>query len=381
MPLGVFAGHAPEPPDKRMQITSNTTPFLAERFVSTDKSGQKHCVVVVKATFNVKEQGRCEPAPEQTPFVYCDQHHGDPGMTSVRFESDFAPVKPRVDVLVHASAVSPRGEPVSRLQVGFAGAGIQKLAVVSGDRIWTLGITGIIASSPSPFTSMPLSWDRAFGGGDQSHENETKHGSDLRNHTGVGFHLNDRDDSILNTALPNVERHGDLMSAWSDKPQPIGFAPVGRGWLPRIGFAGTYDRHWFETRRPFLPENFDARHFQAAPLDQQLERLDAGTRFTCANMSPGGAFAAETPAFDIPVTFRFDNRDVQAIIHADTLILEPGCARLTLLGRASVPLPRKLAQLREIQVGKRRYTEQAGKPHFASLSDLAGTLGQGEAKG
>lgn len=208
-----------------MQITSNTTPFLAERFVSTDKTGQKHCVVVVRATFDVNDQGRCVPASEQVPFVYCDQHHGDPGTTSVRFETDFAPVKPRVDVLVHASAVSPKGEPVTRLQVGFAGAGIHKLAVVSGDRVWTLGVTGIVASPPSPFTSIPLSWDRAFGGSDQSHEDETKRGSDLRNLAGVGFHLNDRDDSILNTMLPNVERHDDLMGAWTDKPQPVGFAP------------------------------------------------------------------------------------------------------------------------------------------------------------
>ena len=376
----MLPGVVREPPDTHMQITSNTTPFLAERFVSTDKSGQKHCVVVVRATFDVNDQGRCVPAPEQVPFVYCDQHHGDPGTTSVRFETDFAPVKPRVDVLVHALAVSSSGEPVTRLQVGFAGAGIHKVAVVSGDRVWTLGVTGIIASPPLPFTSMPLSWDRAFGGSDLSHDDQTKRGSDLRNLTGVGFHLNDRDDSILNTRLPNVERHGDLMSAWTDKPQPIGFTPVGRGWHPRIGFAGTYDRHWFETRRPFLPENFDTRYFQAAPLDQQLDRLEADTRFTCANMSPGGTFVAHTPAFDIPVTFRFESRQVQAVIHADTVILDPGGARLTLLGRTSVALPRKLAQLREIQVGQRRYADQPGKPHFANLADLVTAVGHGETK-
>lgn len=97
-------------------------------------------------------------------------------------------------------------------------------------------------------------------------------------------------------------------------------------------------------------------------------------------MSPGGAFVAQTPAFDIPITFLFDNRQVQAVINADTVILEPGCARLTLLGRTSVSLPRKLAKLREIQVGKRRYTNLHGKPHFANLSDLVTSFGHGEAK-
>lgn len=354
-----------------MQITRNTTPFLAERFVSTDKTGQKHCVVVVRAAFDVAHQGRCEPAPEQEPFVYVDQHHGDPGTTPVRFEAEFAPLKPRVDVLVHAFAVSPGGKPVAALQVDFAGAGIRKQALVSGNRVWTRGFTGISASKPEPFTSMPLSWDRAFGGSDHSHDDPKKNGSDLRNPVGMGFHLNSRAGSILGTALPNVERSVDRMHAWSDKPEPIGFAPVGRGWLPRIGFAGTYDQRWFETRRPFLPDDFDTRHFQAAPLDQQLHALPAGTRFACVNMSPGGAFAAEVPAFEIPVMFRFDSRTAHATIVADTAIIEPGRARLTLLGRTSVPLPRKLERLREIQVAPRRATRRLGKAHFASLADLA----------
>ena len=106
-----------------MQITSNTTPFLAELFASTDKHGVKHCVVVVKATFNVGPDGECQPATEQAPFIYADQHHGDPGKTSIRYESDFAPVKPRADVLLNASAIAPSGRTVTTLDVVLSGPG------------------------------------------------------------------------------------------------------------------------------------------------------------------------------------------------------------------------------------------------------------------
>lgn len=353
-----------------MQITSNSTPFLADRFVSTDKNGQKHCVVVVKATFDVVEQGHCVAASNQAPFVYADQHHGDPGTTSVRFETDFAPVKPMVDVLLHASAMSPDGTPVMELQVDFAGAGMHKHAVVTGDRVWSRGFTGLVSTDPLPFATLPLTWDRAFGGSDQSHDDPKRNGSELRNLMGVGFRLNSESDGILGTALPNVERADALMQSWSDKPLPIGFAPVGRGWAPRIAFAGTYDQQWFETRRPFLPVDFDPRYFQAAPIDQQLERLDSGTRFACVNMSPGGRFVAEVPAFEIPVAFRFESRTSHATVIADTLILEPSGAKLMLIGRASTPMPRKLSQLREIHVGDRRLVFVRGKPHFPSLGDL-----------
>ena len=190
-----------------MQITANTTPYLAELFVPTDKHGRRRCVVVIKATFTVRpEDGRAVPAEEQAPFVYADQHHGDPGTTSIRYECDFVPVKPRAEVLVNASAVAPEGRAVRQLEVGFGGPGIAKRAVVTGDRVWVEGANGIQPSSPQPFTTMPLVYERAFGGSDHSHERTFMNGTELRNLVGVGFHLNGARETILGMPLPNVER-------------------------------------------------------------------------------------------------------------------------------------------------------------------------------
>ena len=50
--------------------------------------------------------------------------------------------------------------------------------------------------------------------------------------------------------------------------RPMALGPVGRGWRPRLSYAGTYDQHWIDEVFPFLPADFDDRYYQAAPEDQ-----------------------------------------------------------------------------------------------------------------
>src|SRR5262245_49508873 len=152
-----------------MQITANTTPFLADLFVPVTKAGVRHCCVVVKGSFEVAEDGIARPAEEQQPLVYSDQHHGDPGSTSVRYECEFVPCKPRVDVLVNGAAVASDGKLVDRLPVALMGPGLRKQADLWGDRIWIDGVRGIHPSPPRPFVRLPLRWERAFGGSDHRH--------------------------------------------------------------------------------------------------------------------------------------------------------------------------------------------------------------------
>lgn len=362
------------PTEKKMQIVTNTTGFPAELFVSTDKNGQKHCVVVVKATFDVSPEGECQPADEQAPLVLCDEHYGDPGESSVRYECDFVPVKHRADVLINAEAVAPNSRPTSALEVVLAGPAINKRALVTGDRVWEERLGGVQPSVPIPFFSMPLIWERSFGGSDSTHEDESKNGSELRNIVGVGFHLNGEAGTIAGTALPNIEDPNEPMSSWKDKPPPTGFGPVGRAWRPRVAFAGTYDDHWLKETRPFLPQDFDARYFQAAPLDQQLAQLEPGAGFGCAHMSSGGRFVAYLPALQVPVRFRLNDRVEASSVVTDTLILEPGAARLILVGRCSVALPRKLTALREIEVGRPKRLRDPKKTHFTNLADAVATI-------
>jgi hypothetical protein len=216
---------------------------------------------------------------------------------------------------------------------------------------------------------MPLIWERSFGGSDGSASETMRNGSEMRNLVGRGFHLNDASKSIVGKLLPNIERADHPMSNWSDKPEPIGFGPLGRGWQPRIRFAGTYDQRWMDERLPFLPQDFDNRYFQSAPQDQQLDELAEGAAFGCANMNDSGRFVARMPAFAVPVRFIFDGRTEASVLKADTLTLEPGPGRLIVSGRVSVRLPRKIATLRGIELGIRKRVIPGWKPHYANLDE------------
>jgi hypothetical protein len=196
----------------------------------------------------------------------------------------------------------------------------------------------------------------------------------MRNLVGVGFHLNGDKRTVVGTALPNIEKTEDRMQNWSDKPEPIGFGPVGRGWQPRISFAGTYNQQWMDETLPFVPEDFDDRYFQSAPLDQQLRDLSAGAMFRCQNMSEGSQFIARLPLLHVPVRFLFEDRIESMTVSPDTLILEPSFKRVILLGRTSVRLPRKFTVLREIQVGQRNRSLFYAKPCYKNLAEAVSAL-------
>jgi hypothetical protein len=165
------------------------------------------------------------------------------------------------------------------------------------------------------------------------------------------------------------------MSTWSDTPPPVGFGVVGRNWLPRVKFAGTYDECWLNERFPFLPEDFDPQYFLAAPADQQVPFLLGGEVVRCINMTPTGTFAVRVPRFELPIRFRFRDRDLPATPKLDTLIVEPDQGRFLAVWRASAPLGRKPNALREVIVGLERPTNPLrpvdGEARYHSLRELA----------
>jgi hypothetical protein len=355
-----------------MQIDTNTSGMAAALTLAVDKDGRDHCVVVVKGTFLVGLDGEPMPAEQQEPPCVADVHHGDPATTSIKYECDFALFKPRADLIINGQAVPPQGKPVKELTVAVEIGSSRKEIRVVGDRVWERGILGFSASDPVPFVTMPLLYERAFGGSDHSHSDPKHHGSELRNLVGVGFHKNA--DAIDGTPLPNLEDPTRPIMSWSDTPPPVGLGVVGRNWRPRLKFAGTYDQRWRDERFPFLPEDFDFQYFQSAPTDQQFPHFEGGEAIRFSNVTANGVFEVHVPRFDVPLVYRFRARDVPATPRLDTLIVEPDLGRVLAVWRAAVPLGRKLHALREVVVGpqpKPQVVPANGKRRFNSLADLA----------
>lgn len=334
-----------------MFVSKNTSPFLAEVYVATDKFGIKSLVTVVRATFNVKSDGTATASDEQTPFVFADAHYDDPETTSVQFETDFAPVKPNAEILLNANAVAPPKKTVKELLVSLVGPGIRKHAIVTGERRWTKSLSGIKSTPPVPFRSLPLAWHLSFGGTDKSHDDPQRHRCDLRNPIGTGFHINPNQSTIEGLALPCIEHPEYRTSSWQDKPKPIGFGPVSRFAESRVRFAGTYDQRWMDDVLPFLPQDFNEHYFQAAPKDQQFDKLQEGAEFLCLNMCEEGKFLVRLPALNVSATLLFNDKKMIKNINPDTLVIEPHNKKIILIGRTSVELPRKFTKLREVLVG------------------------------
>lgn len=356
-----------------MQISKNSTSMQAGLTVAVDKNGRDLCVVVLKGTFLVENDGKVRLADEQEPFVYADKHYGEPGTTSIKYECDFAPFKPMADVIINGRAFSPSGRPATELAVILELGFLKKQVKIIGDRLWEKTVTGLQPSTPAPFLEMPLQFERAFGGSDHSHPDPKYQGTEMRNPVGTGFHKNPDKHVIEGTSLPNIEYFGHTLRGWSDTPPPAGFGTIGRGWQPRIGFAGTYNDKWLEEKFPFLPDDFDHHYFQSVPQDQQVPFFQGGEQVRCTNMTTDGSFSFIVPKHELPIVYRFRDREVVVQPNLDTLLIEPDQHRFIVLWRAAIPIGRKLNALREIIVGKQPASSpkstRNGKPRFKSLSE------------
>jgi len=354
-----------------MQITSNTTGMPAGLTIGTDKEGRDWCVVVVKGTFLVRAGGTAVLAEKQQPLVFADVHYGDPAKTSIRYECDFARLKPQADVIVNGHAYAPGGKPATSVDATLELGTIRKTIRVFGDRVWEQAILRRFSPSrPAPFTKMPLVYERAFGGVDADKDGK-RLACEMRNLVGVGFNAGLRA-KVEGTPLPNLEDPGHPIKDHRDAPPPAGFGVVGRGWQPRIRFAGTYDKQWLDERFPFLPVDFDDRYFLSAPADQQVPHLKGGEQVRCFNMTPEGTFALTVPELDVPITYRFRDREQQVEPLLDTVLIEPDERRVLLTWRASVLVGRKLNALQEIRIGQppRPVRLPNGKRRFESLAEM-----------
>lgn len=351
----------------------NQTGMPAEVFIPSDKDSRDHFVAVIKGTFDVDRRGSLRLAAEPVPLKYADEHYGDPGSSSTRYECDFVLTKPVVDVLLNGHAYAPGNKEATEVDVSFQVGSMVKRVRVFGERQWRLGILGFSPSAPKQFQKIPLVYERAFGGSDVTASNPKHHGTEMRNPVGTGFHINSDPDAINESVLPNLEDPAALIRSWRDRPRPMAYGSQGRGWHPRIQFAGTYDQKWIDERFPFLPQDFDTRYFQSAPPDQQLPSVTGGEQVRCLNLTPHGSWEFRLPQVEFTVVFVFRKHHVEVKPRIDTVLVEPDQQRVILTWRTSTEVRTRVNDLRQVLIGrstsaKRRALEK-GKRIFASLDE------------
>ena len=334
----------------------NATRMVAGYTMGIEPSGRELLVVVIKGTFQLprKSDEALKLADEQLPLVMADTFSGEPGFSAPIYEVDFAPRKKRCDILLVGSAHALGGRPEKRVQVGLRAGSMTKSFSVVGNRHWRAGVSGVNASEPEAFTVMPISYDNAFGGVDNKHEDTAKHAAFMRNPVGKGFHKHLRSEWVDGTPVPNTEEASHPIMQADGDYRPMSFGPIGRGWDPRFRYAGTYDKNWLDNIFPFLPPDFDEQYYQAAPLDQQINGPVGGQEVTLLNLTSDGRRDFVLPTFEAPVHVfpkNGDREDLKATL--DTIVLEPDHERVTMTWRVARPLKRNMFEVAQVLVGKK----------------------------
>jgi hypothetical protein len=333
----------------------NATRMEAGYSVGLEPSGRELLVVVVKGTFRLPnaQDAALRLHEKQTALIEADVFHGEPGLSAPLYETDFAPRKKYCDVLLNASAHAPGGEPAERVAVSARVGSWQKNFFVVGDREW-YARGALRPTMPEPFTTMPISYDRAFGGTDSRHEDPAKHAAFMRNPSGRGYHKHLREEWVHESPLPNTEAHDEPVSRPDGHYAPMAFGVIGRHWEPRVRFAGTYDQKWIDEVAPLLPADFDDRYYQCAPLDQQMPLLSGEQEISLVNLTRDGNRSFRLPHLDAPIAV-FPKRGPHTAYTAqvDTILIEPDEERLTLSWRAAYPLKRDLFEIDFVLVGRK----------------------------
>jgi hypothetical protein len=327
----------------------NDSPFSAERVVMHDGRSRDALMVVVKATYRMLPD-RMHLADEQLPIQHADTFHGEAD-SSLRYECDLAPPKPATDVVLVGHAHAPRGS-VEELDVGVAVGNTSQKIRVFGDRAWTTSGQTPRPTRPVPFTRMPLVYERAFGGVDATAEAPEHHEVEGRNPVGVGFRAEQSRRPIEGAPLPNLEDPAALVATPHDRPDPVGFGMIGRSWLPRRGYAGTYDEAWRAQRSPLLPEDFDDRFFQCAhPRMVCAGHLAGGEPVAVTHASPTGRPLSLTlPTAHPTAEVVMGGRPEALPLALDLVVLEPDDERAIVVWRGARPVERELFSVDRINV-------------------------------
>jgi hypothetical protein len=255
---------------------------------------------------------------------------------------------------------------------------------VWGERRVVLGRGEAIGfSAPEPFTTMPLSWERAYGGRDEYAEAKTEFVPDVglrsprlpsnlgsiaypRNPHGRGFFIDIDRERLAGTPVPNLEDAGDPVRPerllvpdgldWIDCPVAASFGPIDVFTFPRALFF--LPAEFSPPKRPIHEvasgilsaadlarmDTFDGsihpRSLNCAPAGLATHRLYGGERVQLWNLHPEG----ELFEFDLPGDRPqlivdppgVGTREMDALLQ--TVLLEPDIGRVTLTWAGAIPV-------------------------------------------
>jgi hypothetical protein len=297
--------------------------------------GKSYLCLTAKRAYSIRQGERAEPLAEVPPIVSEAEYTASESAAAERLVADsdlFPGLKPVTDVIVRGTAYSHRGAATSfraSVRVGPVARTVQ----VWGDRTIELGRGGALTfSTPRPVASVPLVWDRAYGGRDEHAEEKlyAPRGAGAlsprdgrparmgpltypRNPAGRGFFVDVDRERMAGRPAPNLEDPLDPVTpdrlaapsyrAWIDCPAAGCFEPIDVFTFPRAVFflpaaferpkrelheerIGVVSLEEIDRRMTGFDGRVDPRAFNGAAPGMAKVRLAGGERAELQNLHP-----------------------------------------------------------------------------------------------
>ncbi len=308
-------------------LHKNLTPFFWGPKVTSRYPPQIEMAVCVRGVFRLEPGLPLEAIEEPMEQGFMCGDMFDPEDVemkgALRHTSDFADWKPNLDLLLKGTAYPPGGADIA-CDVKFGVGEWSKTLRVIGPRTYRPGVLfGGRATTPEPFTNMPLTWENTFGG--------------------PKFALNPVGRGHSDPELPTVVYPSRPVIKQGERGvAPAGFGPISPQWPQRIGKRGkNYGLSYRRTRAPFFSDDFDWSYFNAAPADQQLtEFLRGDEELVFENLHPTEpVFKCRLPGLRVRAFVRGEDDEVrEPAMVLDTLEADLDAGRLYLTWRGLTPI-------------------------------------------
>ena len=367
-------------------LLHGTAPGISGRILS----------VLVGRTYALDSRGGCEL--QEGTFRLCEEPEYLEGLpypgrirpSLLRRDLDCYAFRSFTDLVVQGTVQTDRLVTSTEVKLTCVGpqVRIDQTLAVTGDRQVERGPTGPRLSEATPFTAMPLRYDKAYGGTDEvleARELDTELIKELsetlgagvfteagtfsypRNPAGKGFLVAPL--GLIGLAWPNIELAGARLSTrdleqlaqpldhWGERPYPVGFDWFSHDWFPRVAFFGlipeTHDGQipGAEVTLGLLRAD-EARY----PLADRVHRFAQGAHpYLCRHRLRGGEKLTVTSLAnegrDLVVTLPvhrprvhlslFGAKPQEVDASLDLVFVEGDERRITLLWRATLPAGRE----------------------------------------
>jgi len=259
----------------KMQLV-NRTPMMAESTFSEGfvRSSVRYVMVTAKVTFTFDESGRIGLEPDVPYPIFA---HDVPTPLGL-LPSDGRPrADPVFEVILLGKAHAAGGSAVRQRRVSLAVGDVRRELDGFGDRVWTQRDA---VSRPERFVEMPLTYERAFGGGADALVDAASRMrvSDATNKLGRGWdaegYLKGLGEALRAPPgypripgyvrrLPNLEDPRNPIRRWEDAPTPVSWATVPLD----LGLRMKWLTDRIRDEQPYTEEEAVARAYHRAHPD------------------------------------------------------------------------------------------------------------------